>query len=246
MDAIVFGDGPLGRAITEELQRDGWSVQTVGRPDSGSGHRPEVLPRADAAFDASRGGAVWSNVTAALGAGCRRFVLATTGWDEDRDRVQATLAQAGASAVAAPNLSIGAALFLRLVESAAEQFAAIPAFEPFIVEWHRRDKRDRPSGTARALARRIDAARRPLDPKAGVEVASIRAGSSPGSHLVGFDAAGETVELRLTARDRSSYAAGAVAAANWLLRTPREPGIHRWDAVVDELLAARTPLSATA
>ena len=35
-------------------------------------------------------------------------------------------------------------------------------------------------------------------------------------HLVGFDAAGETVELRLTARDRSAYAAGILAAADWL------------------------------
>ena len=43
-------------------------------------------------------------------------------------------------------------------------------------------------------------------------------------HLVGFDAAGETVELRLTARDRSAYAAGILAAADWLrARAARRP-----------------------
>ena len=31
-------------------------------------------------------------------------------------------------------------------------------FEPSIVEWHRRGKADRPSGTARHIARRITAA----------------------------------------------------------------------------------------
>ena len=56
-------------------------------------------------------------------------------------------------------------------------------------------------------------------------------------HLVGFDAVGETVELRLTARDRSAYASGVLAAADWLGRATRTPGIHPFDPVVDELLA---------
>jgi hypothetical protein len=56
-------------------------------------------------------------------------------------------------------------------------------------------------------------------------------------HLVGFDAPGETIELRLTARDRSAYAAGALAAATWLMAEPRSPGIHPFDEVVDDRLA---------
>ena len=52
-----------------------------------------------------------------------------------------------------------------------------------------------------------------------------------------FDGAGESIELRLAARDRSAYADGALAAARWLVREPREPGLHPFDAVVDDLLA---------
>jgi dihydrodipicolinate reductase len=59
-------------------------------------------------------------------------------------------------------------------------------------------------------------------------------------HLVGFDAAGESVELRLTARDRSAYASGIVAAAGWLERQPREPGLHSFDLVVDELVSRQS------
>ena len=70
-----------------------------------------------------------------------------------------------------------------------------------------------------------------------------RAGESPGMHLVGFDATGETIELRLTARDRSPYAAGILAAADWLERTTRAPGLHAFDPVVDELIARR-PIAA--
>src|SRR5439155_8140050 len=110
----------------------------------------------------------------------------------------------------------------------------------------------RPSGTAREIARRIIATH-PVktaiaDPATGapafeeLEVVAVRAGASPGMHVVGFDAAGETVELRLTARDRGAYAAGAVAAADWLLRAPRQPGVHRFEEVVDDLLAAEVPM----
>ena len=63
----------------------------------------------------------------------------------------------------------------------------------------------------------------------------------PGHHTVAFDAAGETIELRLTARDRSAYAAGALAAIDWLRAAPRAPGIHAFDEVVDDLVAAATP-----
>jgi 4-hydroxy-tetrahydrodipicolinate reductase len=64
-------------------------------------------------------------------------------------------------------------------------------------------------------------------------------------HLVGFDASAETIELRLTARDRSGYATGALAAADWLLATNRAPGIHSFDEVVDDLLTARAPAAAS-
>lgn len=67
-------------------------------------------------------------------------------------------------------------------------------------------------------------------------MAVLRAGAGPGMHLVGFDAPGETLELRLTARDRSAYASGSVAAADWLMAQPRSPGIHSFDEVVDDLL----------
>jgi 4-hydroxy-tetrahydrodipicolinate reductase len=83
------------------------------------------------------------------------------------------------------------------------------------------------------LARRVIAAQpRSAD---DLEVAVVRAGSSPGMHLVGFDAPGETIELRLTARDRSAYATGALAAAAWLSGEERPAGCHPFDAVVDDL-----------
>ena len=247
MDTIIFGNGNLGRAIAGALVARGDPTPTIlGRPGLG-GHRSSTLPRADVAIEASTGAAVLANLAAAIDAGCRRFVIATTAWEADADDVTTLVEGHRAVAVAAPNLSLGVALFGRLVERAVALFGSLDDVDPYVLEWHRRSKADRPSGTARDLARRIIAAhprkRRLADPGSGappapdeLELAVIRAGASPGMHLVGFDAPGETIELRLTARDRSAYAAGALAAADWLIAEPREPGIHSFDEVVDARL----------
>lgn len=236
MTTTILGDGPLGRAIAEAIRARGDEARVLGRPAAGR-HGPETLHGADVIVDASRAAAVASNVESGLEAGCRRFVLATTGWQADADAIGASLRRAGAVAVAAPNLAMGAALFLRLVDEAARLAAAIGGFEPSVLEWHRREKADRPSGTARDIVRRL-ATRLPIDVD---EVAVLRSGSMPGMHVVGLDGASETIELRLTARDRSGYAAGALAAIDWLAASTRTPGIHAFDEVVDERLAAVRP-----
>lgn len=231
----ILGAGRLGRAIeAAHLERGDDPPRVLGRPPGGR-HDPGVLADADVVIDASGGASVAPNVEDALAAGCRRFILAATGWDAERETVRQWIRTAGAVAVVAPNLSLGAAAFLRLTERAARLLAPLGTFDPYVVEWHRRGKRDRPSGTAREIVRGLGGE---------VEVASVRAGASPGMHLVGFDSPGETIELRLTARDRSAYGAGALAAVDWLVREPRHPGLHPFDAVVADLLTL--PLAATA
>jgi 4-hydroxy-tetrahydrodipicolinate reductase len=232
---IVLGDGGLGHAVVEGCRARGDEVRVLGRPVAGP-HDPAVFAGATLAVEASRGPSVLPNVRAAVDGGVRRFVIATTAWDADRDEVQAILRRSGAMAVAAPNFSLGVALFSRLVDTAVGLFGRVDAFDPYLVEWHRRTKADRPSGTAAMLAGRIVDGH-PRATAETLEVVSIRAGSAPGMHLVGFDAPGETVELRLTARDRSAYVAGILASADWLERAPRTPGLHPFDPVVDELLA---------
>lgn len=236
MSMFILGDGPLGWAVATALGERGERAAVMGRPPTGT-HDAAALTGADLIVEASRGRSVLPNVEAGLEAGCRRFVIATTGWDAVRPSVADRLLDANATAVVASNLSLGAALFLRLVSEAAEEAAAFGGFEPAIVEWHRRAKADRPSGTAREIVRRIEP-HLPIDME---EVAVVRSGAMPGHHTVAFDAAGETIELRLTARDRSAYAAGALAAIDWLRATDRPPGIQPFDRVVDDLLERSRP-----
>jgi 4-hydroxy-tetrahydrodipicolinate reductase len=233
---VILGDGGLGSAVADAARRRGDDVRVLGRPTGGR-HDPATLASADLVVEASRAGAVATNLATALDAGCRRAVIATTGWSADTSLVEGLLAGHEASAVAASNFSLGVVLFGRLVDAAVGLFGRVEGFDPYLLEWHRRAKLDRPSGTARDLATRIVTGHPRLETADDLEVVSIRAGASPGMHLIGFDAAGETVELRLTARDRSAYAAGILASADWLARTPRAAGLHPFDPIVDELLA---------
>jgi len=249
MNIAILGDGRLGNEIGDLIgTRSGIRPTILGRPPDGR-HPTSALAGIDLVFEASTGAAVQANVEDALATGVRRLVIATTAWGGARSAIDRALRRAGAAAVVAPNFSLGVTLFFRLVDAAVGLYGPIDAFDPYVLEWHHAAKADRPSGTAQEIARRLVAAHprkrgtRALDANPGeaaepalLEVAVLRAGASPGMHLVGFDAPGETVELRLTARDRSAYARGALAAGDWLFALPRTPGIHSFDEVVDDLL----------
>jgi len=249
MQSVVAGDGAMGRAVAAALAGRGTQpLAILGMPATPAGHSPADFHAADILFDFSVGEAVLPNVRSALAGGVRRFVIGTTNWATDRAAVGELLAAHDAFAVASASFSLGVMLFARLVEEASRLFGPFAEYDPYIVEWHRRTKEDRPSGTALELSRRLIAAHPRKERVARtmahgapapeeLDVAVIRAGSSPGMHLVGFDAPGESLEMRLTARDRSAYAAGALTAADWLLAEPRSPGFHSFDEVLDSILA---------
>jgi 4-hydroxy-tetrahydrodipicolinate reductase len=250
MLSIVAGDGGMGRAVAAALAGRGMPPTAIlGMPADPSGHEPARFVGAQVLFEFSQGDAVLRNVNAALAGGVRAFVIGTTNWADDRDEVASMLVDCKATAVASANFSLGVMLFARLVEDAARLFGPFAEYDPYLVEWHRRTKADRPSGTALELSRRLIAAH-PRKTRVAqqlaygapapeeLDVSVIRAGSAPGMHLVGFDAPGESLELRLTARDRSAYAAGAVTAAEWLLGEPRSPGFHSFDEVIDSTIEA--------
>jgi len=57
---------------------------------------------------------------------------------------------------------------------------------------------------------------RAADPDRPFTISSVRAGFSPGIHLLTYDSPFEVVRLEHTARSRQSFAAGALMAAEWL------------------------------
>ena len=112
----------------------------------------------------------------------------------------------------AANFSLGVNLFQAVVERSAALFARYDDFGAWIHEGHHAAKQDAPSGTAVALL----AAMRDAGYARGIDVASTRAGRMPGMHTVGYDGPFDTVTLTHTARDRATFARGALEAARWV------------------------------
>ena len=138
--------------------------------------------------------------------------MAPTGWHEQEAALKRELAALPVGVVSAPNFALGVNLFVALAARAAELLAERPEFGAWIHELHHSAKRDAPSGTAIGIRDAMQNAGYNLP----IDVASTRVGSIPGTHTVGFDSPAETITLTHTARDRTGFARGALAAAKWV------------------------------
>jgi 4-hydroxy-tetrahydrodipicolinate reductase len=231
MKLALFGHGAMGRLVEEQARADGHEIGLViTSRDSAreANDLADTLRGHDAAIDFSVSTAVMRNVEACAQAGVP-LVEGTTGWGEQLDEARRTVESNAGALVFGANFSVGVNVFYHVVARAAELFAAVEAYEPFIEEAHHSRKRDAPSGTALKL-KEILAAR--LGGQ-NISVASTRAGHIPGTHRVGFDSAADQVTLTHTARSRAGFAAGALLAARWI---QGRRGVYEFSEVIDEIL----------
>jgi 4-hydroxy-tetrahydrodipicolinate reductase len=205
---LLIGHGRMGRLVESLAADEGFEVAgTVG-----SGNASADWPAADVAIDFSVADAVPATIAHAARERIP-IVIGTTGWQAHDAAIRSTAAAAGLGVVAAPNFAIGVNIFLAVTERLGTLMAAQPAFGAWIHESHHAAKRDAPSGTALAMERRL----RDGGYTAEVPIASTRAGAIPGTHVLGFDAASETITLTHQARDRAAFARGSLLAARWVM-----------------------------
>jgi 4-hydroxy-tetrahydrodipicolinate reductase len=206
---LLMGYGRMGRLVESLAPEAG--VEIAGRVDIDNVDRPEDWPAADVAIDFSTAAAVPANARL-LAARGTHLVIGTTGWQDQEEAVKREMAAYPIGVVSAPNFALGVNLFVALAAHAAELLAERPEFGAWIHELHHKAKRDAPSGTAIAIRDAMQQAgyAHPID------VASTRVGSIPGTHTVGFDSPADTITLTHTARDRTGFARGALAAARWV------------------------------
>jgi 4-hydroxy-tetrahydrodipicolinate reductase len=165
-------------------------------------------------------------------------VVGTTGFtDDDYDQLSHRFA-GPPNCVVAANFAIGAVLMMRFAELAAPWFDGAE-----IIEMHHDGKLDAPSGTARATAERMAAARRasgsddfPPDRTVTTQVESSRGGQGPAGirfhsiRLPGLvahqevilGAVGQTLTIRHDSYDRVSFMDGVVLA---IRSVPDRPGV---------------------
>lgn len=219
---LVVGHGRMGRLVEALAPEYGFSVEGV--VDNGNATSSQDWPAADVAIDFSVASAVPHNADALAARGVN-LIIGTTGWQDQEDQVRELLASRAIGVVVAPNFALGVNLFVALAARAAELLNGRPEFGAWLHELHHAAKVDAPSGTALGALAAMQAAGydQPID------VTSTRAGRIPGTHVIGFDSAAETITLTHTTRDRSVFARGALEAARWV------HGRHGWFTMKDVL-----------
>lgn len=160
------------------------------------------------------------------------LVIGTTGFSYQQKQRIESIAQ-DIPVVMAPNMSVGVNLTLKLLELTARLIGDESDIE--IIEAHHRFKKDSPSGTALRMGEAVaegmdkvfseiaafdrcgkDAVRKP----GSVGFAAIRAGNIVGEHTALFAMANEEIEITHKARDRQTFAEGALRAAVWVAQQP--------------------------
>lgn len=210
----IVGLGKMGQTLRHLAPTRGWTIAAEIGADGnerGAAITRESLGGADVAIEFTTPESAPWNVRACARAGCR-VVVGTTGWEAERPEVEREVLACDGAMLAAPNLSLGANVFLRIAEYAARLTARLPGFDAHILETHHSAKRDAPSGTALELARLAGAAR-----GRNVAISSVRTGEVPGTHTLLIDGGFEQIHLEHVARDRLVFADGALTAAGWLI-----------------------------
>ena len=207
--AVSGAAGKMGETVCEAV--DGASdLELAGTADPSLGtDLASVLDGADVVVDFTTPDAAPQSVRACLEAGVHS-VVGTSGWDLDELRSEVERAGGEANVFVAPNFAIGAVL---MIELSRQVVAHMPDCE--IVELHRAEKLDAPSGTAKHTAARIA--------EAGGNVKGVHSVRLPGmlAHQeVIFGGEGQTLTIRHDSLDRHSFMPGVLLAVRRVADLP--------------------------
>ncbi|MCH5331975.1 MAG: 4-hydroxy-tetrahydrodipicolinate reductase [Alistipes sp.] len=224
MKTAIIGYGKMGREIERILIERGHSVDLVIDIDNAGDLNEEKLKGIDVAIEFTTPATGYNNVVRCIECGVP-VVSGTTGWTSRLEEVKNLCQERGGALFYTSNYSLGVNFMFRLNRKLAEMMNTLSQYDVRIEEVHHIQKKDAPSGTAISLADDITAR---LDRKDGwnndpeaaaeneIAITSLREGMIAGIHTVTYESADDILELRHTIKNRSTLAAGAVAAAEFL------------------------------
>ncbi|HLD18676.1 MAG TPA: 4-hydroxy-tetrahydrodipicolinate reductase [Candidatus Nanoarchaeia archaeon] len=230
MKAAIVGYGNMGKEIEKVLKSRKHEIVAIIDPsESNTTHKTitaEALRDAEVVFEFTHPSQAVKNIEAIAALG-KNVVVGTTGWHDQIKNVENAVLKNNIALIYGTNFSLGVNMFYRIVETAADLVNKTEEYDVYGMEMHHVGKADSPSGTAKSIAeillnnirRKKRVVYDKLDKKIApdeIHFTSVRAGSLPGTHIVGFDSKQDKIELRHDAKGREGFALGAVLAGEWL------------------------------
>lgn len=140
------------------------------------------------------------------------IVVGTTGFSaQARDNISRAVAEHGVGAVIIANFALGAWVAEQLAREASRYFKAVE-----VLEGHHASKRDRPSGTAQAMAAVLADSLHIAGDQ--VPVHSLRLPGLVAHQTVVFGAPGEVLTIQHDVHERNAYVGGVLAAIRHIHR----------------------------
>ncbi len=216
MDIGVYGgSGRMGTVFSRYAKEKGHNIFIIDRK-SPELNMPfykdikEIINSIDVVVDFSSPDAL-NNLIPIAEQFQKPLVSGTTGID---DNIMARLREAGKviPVLYAPNFSLGIMLIQMLLHNIPKSL--LNEFNIYIEEIHHKNKKDKPSGTAKMLAKMLN----------NPEILSVRIGDEKGTHRIYFYGEDEVIELSHRAVSRIIFAKGALKAAELIIDKP--PGFY--------------------
>ena len=236
MKIALIGYGKMGRTIEEIAVSRGHTILLKVSSGNLQDLSVDRLKEADAAIEFTGPESAYDNIILGLEAGIP-VVCGSTGWLARLEAVREYCRQSDGTFLYASNFSVGVNIFFELNKRLAALMAPHPEYEPRITEIHHTQKKDAPSGTAITLAEQL---LEKIHRKKGwvnhisdnldeLEIVSERTDPAPGTHIVAYDSAIDSITITHEAHNRQGFATGAVLAAEFLAG---KKGIYRMSDVL--------------
>jgi 4-hydroxy-tetrahydrodipicolinate reductase len=230
MKIALLGYGKMGKTIEAIALKKGHEI--VAKVNSTNADTIIDLSRADVAIEFSKPDVASSNIQLCFEANVP-VVSGTTGWNAKLQEIKEECIQKNQSLFYSANFSIGVNIFFEINEKLAQIMDSQDQYDEVLIhESHHIEKLDSPSGTAIVLAQQIinkmerysqwvnykadENVDLSSDQKGDLPIFSTREEDTPGTHIVKYFSDNDELEIIHKALNRTGFAQGAVAAAEFL------------------------------
>lgn len=230
MKIALIGYGKMGHIIERIALERGHEIVSKVDVDNQEEFESEAFASADVAIEFTVPAKAVENYRKSWAAGVP-VVSGTTGWNSVLPELKEEIAANGYTLFWASNFSLGVNLFFELNKRLAQMMNRYTNYDVAMTEIHHTEKKDAPSGTAITLAEGIlenldrksewvlvDSQQSTDNSQLGIE--ALREGKVPGTHIVKYDSAVDSITIKHEAKSREGFALGAVVAAEFLVGKP--------------------------
>lgn len=226
MNIALIGYGKMGKAIEEIALERGHSIIAVANSENPL-HSLD-LSKIDVAIEFTKPDLAVDHIQFCMEHNIP-IVVGTTAWLDRLPEVSSIVTEKNGSLLYASNFSIGVNIFFEINKRLAQLMSGQSDYKASMEEIHHLQKLDSPSGTAITLANGIlennpdylswvlGEEKAPHTNEGQLGVTSYRKPDVPGTHIIHYTSAVDTITIAHEAHNRKGFALGAVIAAEWLL-----------------------------